>query len=58
MARRFQFPFFAVGKNFYQLRLLSRKDSELDEVFFFFFLGDDAQNNNSVKHGKIIRIHH
>lgn len=35
MARRFQFPFFSVGKNFCQLRLLSRKDSELDKFSFF-----------------------
>lgn len=38
IAGKFQFPFFSVGKNFCQLRLLSRKDSELDEFSFFFSL--------------------
>jgi len=39
LARRFEFSFFSVGKNFCHSRILNRKDSELDELSFFFPCG-------------------
>lgn len=54
MARRFQFPFFSVGKNFCHSRTLNRKDSELDELSFFFLV--DGAQNNLRKHGEILLL--